>query len=60
MFDPKKQDSDGDGINDSEEARLLTEASFHLFSLLIFSPIVLAVTLILSKRARNRSKNDKV
>ena len=71
MSDPKNKPKDQGSVNDgknSEGAKPPTEASpeaspeisFHLFSLLIFSPIVLAVTLILSKRARNRSKIDKI
>ena len=70
MFDPLKTDSDGDGINDSEEAKLIDEdsdgiidvsaASFHLFSLFISSLIVLAVSLILVRKARSKSRIDKI
>ena len=63
-------DSDGDGLSDGYEVSnelnpLQSDAqesvlSFHLFSLLIFSPIVLAVSLILVKKARSKSRIDKI
>ena len=61
MFDPNNLDSDGDGINDGEEAsNLISGISFHLSSLLLFSPVALAATLILVKRARSKSKTNKI
>ena len=63
-------DSDGDGLSDSYEVSnelnpLQSDAqesvlSFHLFYLLFFSPIVLAVSLLLVKKTRSKSRIDKI